>query len=357
MTTIAKHLASDRKNEGAFKTFLRNRGYSADKILAAHEQAVAASQHGRLRARIGHVLRARRALSTFDLANALDDWASSQMWHDAPMEHHFTHSGDFVIHWVQAGDPAQPGLVVIPGGVQNTAFWSEILLDLANDYHVVSLDLVGRGLSDWLPEGVAYRTATFADNVDSVTRVAGLQRFHLVGHSLGAHTAQFLASRRPQSIESLLINDFPPAKPDFLASRLEIRKDQAQNTYDTFESAVEAFAAHNDRYTKTVAGNSVGQMANGRWCYLYDPETLPNWDAEDMWEAVSSISSPTTITRGTELGRGIIMTDEVVHRMLSIYPRASFVELPGVGHDAPGEDSNQFMGVIRKAISLSNDSL
>jgi pimeloyl-ACP methyl ester carboxylesterase len=101
-----------------------------------------------------------------------------------------------------------PAIVLVHGGAHGAWCWEPTLLVLQGD--VLAVDLPpksirgGVGRNDPTPE---LRRLTLGDSVDSVLRdadAAGLDRFVLVGHSLGGLTIAELARRASERVQHLV---------------------------------------------------------------------------------------------------------------------------------------------------------
>jgi pimeloyl-ACP methyl ester carboxylesterase len=107
---------------------------------------------------------------------------------------------------LQWGDPGAPPLLALHGWLDNAASFTRLAPRLAADRRVIALDLPGHGHSAHLPRQ-AYRYQ-ITDQVDGVLDAAdalGLDRFDLLGHSLGAGIASLTAAAAAARIEKLLL--------------------------------------------------------------------------------------------------------------------------------------------------------
>lgn len=107
---------------------------------------------------------------------------------------------------LQWGDPDAPALLALHGWLDNAASFTRLAPLLAVDRRVIALDLPGHGHSAHLPE----RTYRYhiVDQVDCVLDAAdalGLDRFDMLGHSLGAGIASLTAAAAPARIDELLL--------------------------------------------------------------------------------------------------------------------------------------------------------
>ena len=97
------------------------------------------------------------------------------------------------------GDP----LVVIHGGGDGAKAWLENLTDLSNHYTVYAPDLPGFGHSQ--PIGDSFHISEYVEFMEGFTHILGLERFHLVGHSLGGGIALHFALKFPHKIKKLVL--------------------------------------------------------------------------------------------------------------------------------------------------------
>lgn len=105
------------------------------------------------------------------------------------------------VHYFTAGqgDP----LLVIHGGGGDARTWLNNIAALSENYTVYVPDLPGFGESQ--PLTGDYYIPELAEFVDSFSNNLGLERFHLVGHSLGGGVALNYALESPQKIRKLVL--------------------------------------------------------------------------------------------------------------------------------------------------------
>lgn len=94
----------------------------------------------------------------------------------------------------------------------STAHWTEQLEHLRTDRRAVALDLRGHGRSA-APEGDDYAIADLADDVGAVADARGLERFVLIGHSIGGVAAIAYAGEHPDRVAGLLLVGTPGRVP------------------------------------------------------------------------------------------------------------------------------------------------
>jgi 3-oxoadipate enol-lactonase len=118
----------------------------------------------------------------------------------------FVQSGDAVLHAELIGDPEeQPVLIFANALGTDLRIWDDVAGHFAEDYCLMFYDKRGHGLSD-LGQG----PVTIDRHVDDLLAVAdhfGIDRFGLVGLSIGGLIAQRLAVRAPERLAALVLCD------------------------------------------------------------------------------------------------------------------------------------------------------
>jgi pimeloyl-ACP methyl ester carboxylesterase len=103
-----------------------------------------------------------------------------------------------------AGDPGKPAILLIHGFPSSSATFRNVIDPLAEDCFVVAPDLPGFGES---PPVDQPSFAHFADLIDALLARIGVGAFHLYLHDYGAPVGLHLATREPERIRSLIIQN------------------------------------------------------------------------------------------------------------------------------------------------------
>ena len=88
----------------------------------------------------------------------------------------------------------------------NAMHWSSQLEHVRKERRAIAIDLRGHGLSE-PPKNGDYAIESLANDIDAVVNALGLQRFVLVGHSLGGTVSIEYASNHPEKVAGLLLAD------------------------------------------------------------------------------------------------------------------------------------------------------
>ena len=107
------------------------------------------------------------------------------------------------------GDPAGHPVVLLHHLAGDSDDWAVVAEALAADGRwVVAPDLRGHGASGRTP---AYSLALMRDDVLALADSLGVERFDLVGHSLGGSVAALVAVTAPERLTRLVLEDTAPA--------------------------------------------------------------------------------------------------------------------------------------------------
>lgn len=96
-------------------------------------------------------------------------------------------------------------MVLVHGLAGSTRWWGATIPTLSRSYRLYLVDLPGFGSMRRAPGGFVLREASAW--LLAWMRAAGLERAHLVGHSMGGYICLRLAAHSPQSVERLVLVD------------------------------------------------------------------------------------------------------------------------------------------------------
>ena len=94
-------------------------------------------------------------------------------------------------------------LVLVHGFLGGAAQWTSQLQEFGHDREVIALDLPGFGAA--AGEAPIHSIGGFADWVIADMERRGLDRFHLLGHSMGGMIVQEVVHRAPQIVDHLIL--------------------------------------------------------------------------------------------------------------------------------------------------------
>ena len=257
------------------------------------------------------------------------------------------------LDWGLDRGPADaPPVVLLHGITGHARVWDHLAERLAPRHRVLALDQRGHGDSDPAPDD-DYRVGTMADDVAAFVGSLRIDRFALLGHSMGGRIAIRYAADHAARLERLVIVDIGP---DINLAGLQRVRDMMANAPERIESeewAVEYIRRANplqdvDMLRERVR-HGLRRAPDGEltWKYakgLRDMMREGRRDAVDLWEPLPRIPCPTLIVRGAESD---ILSAEVAKKMAERLPDGRVVEIAGAGHTVPADRPEEFVRQIR----------
>ncbi|WP_354644281.1 alpha/beta fold hydrolase [Kitasatospora camelliae] len=239
-----------------------------------------------------------------------------------------------------------PGLVLIHGtGADATSNWAA-LIDLMRDrYTVVAPNLPGAGATPVDPAPIDLDS--LADRVVATARAAGLERFHLVGHSLGSVVATAVAARHPDAVTSLALHagwvrTTPREAFMFDLWACLLRTDPALLARQLILTAMGPGllgALDDAQFAELAAGFTA----------MLDERILAQMELDsriDLRDVVGRVTAPTLVMASAD--------DQIVpphhqRELAAAIPRADYLQVPG-GHGLPFEDPARLFSTIAEYV-------
>ncbi len=107
------------------------------------------------------------------------------------------------IHILEVGS-GSTAVILVPGLGGSSGCYAALSAELGREFRVLALDLPGTGLSDPI-EFAGHPRAAWAQVIGEVADLLGLERPHLVGHSMGGLAAGAYAVARPDRVGKLAL--------------------------------------------------------------------------------------------------------------------------------------------------------
>ena len=126
------------------------------------------------------------------MLNGSPDYVSPKQWQSrGKLEAVLGHS----IFVLDEGDSSLPTIVLLHGFPTSSWDWQPIWSELAKNYRLIALDMLGFGFSD-KPNSRNYTIHGQADIVEALVKTKGLTNFHVLAHDYGDTVAQELLARQ-----------------------------------------------------------------------------------------------------------------------------------------------------------------
>ncbi|MFD4932514.1 alpha/beta fold hydrolase [Peribacillus butanolivorans] len=111
----------------------------------------------------------------------------------------------------ESGEPSAPPLVALHALGTSAETWDQVAAVLGKKYRVLAIDQRGHGGS---ARTSTYTFELMSDDLLHFANAMNLERFTLIGHSMGGTVSYLFAETYPSRIERLIVEDTPPPVPD-----------------------------------------------------------------------------------------------------------------------------------------------
>lgn len=265
----------------------------------------------------------------------------------------------YVTEW---GDAAARPIVMMHGIRGYAETFAGVAAALQPEYRVIAFDQRGRGRSDW-DAGRNYYTDTYVQDLAAVADALRLDRFDVLGHSMGGINAIVFAGSQPSRVGKLVIEDAGPGAFENSAGAVRIRG-ELETTPSEFGSWDEASAfmrALRPTVTEDARQQRLRSMlkpaGDGRYTWQYDHAGIARTRLHpdparvaDLVPFLQAITCPTLVIRG---GRSDYLQPEMVERMQRLNPRIQAVAIDGAGHYIHDDQPEIFNGHVRSFLCAS----
>jgi len=240
------------------------------------------------------------------------------------------------LHYVDFGAPHPDAtkMVFLHGMFANWESFRRIQEHFAPDYHVLALDQRGHGQSEWSPTPEWYDTESYVADFEAWVDAVGLDRFVLVGQSMGGHNSLLYAWRHPHRVICAVINDIPPAKkiptdPESRQKRLPGGKHRVYATWEQWMERRQAANPTTPAWAHQLDAEQLLIPTDEGWIPNWDPLAQVGWVPQDLWPMMPEITRPMLFIRG---GQSEVVGAQKLQDMVMATPHARSVTLERAGH-------------------------
>ncbi len=268
------------------------------------------------------------------------------------------------LHYLDHGTDGKPPLLCIHGLSGNAHNFDGLAPHLASRYHVMALDVRGRGESGWGP-ATEYTAPNYASDVAGFLDALGTSRVTLIGTSMGGVISILFAGGYPERVERLVLNDIgPDVDPAGIARIVGFLGEAPTEFADLREVAAyyrktyPPAARLADAQLIELVKWSVKPAPGGRLVWKMDPQVrrpVRGGAAArplDLWVPFARIEAPVLVVRGAESD---VLARPTVPRMKTVIRTVESVEVAGLGH-APSLVEPEALAAIRKFLGVEAEA-
>ena len=256
------------------------------------------------------------------------------------------------IHYLDWGTVGKPVMLLLHGLRGHCHSWDDVSARFCSDYHVLALDQRGRGETDWAARG-DYSTDAFVADLEEFCYALGLEKFTLIGHSMGGRNSMAFAGRNAEKLDNLVIVDIGPEIAPEGSARITREVVEVPEEFDTFEDAFRHVNGQNRFASEAVMRRRLAyqtrELPNGKLGWRYDPEireqrrTGTGAPPPDLWTPLSKVTCPTLIVRGSETDT---LSLGVAERMVETLADGRLVHVDNAAHMVFEDNPDGFIAAL-----------
>lgn len=265
--------------------------------------------------------------------------------------------GGLTLHVSEWGEPDARPLIALHGIRGYGETFAGLARALQPEYRLIAYDQRGRGESDWDP-GRGYYNDRYVADLEAVATALGLERFDLLGHSMGGIAALVYAAANPARVRRLVIEDAGPGAFENSLGATRIRKELAEtperfadwDAASVFMRALRPSVSEAARQQRLA--NMLKPLPGGGFTWRYDHAGIaatrlnPNpARVVDLMPSVRAIACPTLVLRG---GRSDYLQPEMVAAMEGANPRIRSTVVADAGHYLHDDQPAVFEAAVRE---------
>ncbi|MEM7111850.1 MAG: alpha/beta hydrolase [Chloroflexota bacterium] len=259
------------------------------------------------------------------------------------MEHHTVTVDGLEYVYSRTGDKTKPAFLLLHGLTDNALMWTPVARRLQNDFEIYLLDFHGHGRSQRVDLARGH-SSTPADILSSVTAALGLEKFGVMGHSMGASFACQLAATHPERINFVILED-PPWQ---LATEQSTRRSPNQFRdwilglqEKTHEGVVEYGSSHHPLWLEEdyPLWATAKLQFDPNFLKLMRPPSVP-WE-----EQIKLITAPALLIYG-EQDKGSLVSEAAADLVRATWGANHVIQIPNTTHHVQRDQHEAFMQAV-----------
>ena len=251
------------------------------------------------------------------------------------------------LYYETHGESGEP-LVLVHGYTGDVTDWRHQLPEFSRTHPVLAMDLRGHGRSEAPGDRSVYTVEHVTNDVEALMEQVGVERCHLLGHSMGGGIVQEIALRSPERLLSLTLHD--------TSCKFDLTDDAVMKEWREKRLALaetEGMAAVAELPLPVAPPPHMPadrlQEMKVRLSKMSPNAFIGAWDALVTWEGTKSrareISVPTLVIYGDLDAPALIRGSK---RLAELIPGARVEVIPEAAHSPQWERPELFNRALRR---------
>ena len=244
------------------------------------------------------------------------------------------------LRYLEWGGPGAPPVVCVHGYTSSAEAFNALARRFMDRVRLLAVNVRGHGESAWSPDG-AYRYEDQVGDLAGFVDQLGLERFTLIGTSMGGIIAMTYAGAHADRLAGLVINDIGP-DPEAGTQRITQMVGERPARFASLDDAMAyrrgmspIVASRTEADQLELALGVLRRDADGAWVWKMDPAYISQRVQKGppprpaLWPALARVHAPTLVVWGSDSD---VLSEGQAHRMVEALPKGELVTVPGVGH-------------------------
>jgi esterase len=273
-----------------------------------------------------------------------------------PSEHD-VNVGQLRFRYLDWGTKGLRPILFLHGGALTAHTWDLCCLALRDEFHCIALDQRGHGDTDWAPDA-DYSIGAQREDIRGFADRLGLDRFVLVGQSMGAINGLAFAVTHPERLSALVMIDAGPEVRRRGSSRIREFVNGGAKP-ETLEEIIERALAFNPRRDPRILRRSLmhnlRRQPDGSWSWKYDRSRFQRLDHDThlaerrrLADNLAKVTCPALIVRGAESD---VFHQDDAERLAKNFPDGRHITIAQAGHTVQGDNPRDLVAALREFLS------
>jgi esterase len=262
--------------------------------------------------------------------------------------------GQLRFRYLDWGTKGLRPILFLHGGALTAHTWDLCCLALRDEFHCIALDQRGHGDTDWAPDG-DYSIGAQREDIRGFADQLGLDRFVLVGQSMGAINGLAFAVAHPERLSALVMIDAGPEVRRRGSSRIREFVNGGAKP-ETIEEIIERALAFNPRRDPQILRRSLmhnlRRQSDGSWSWKYDRRRFQRLDHDThlaerrrLADELANVTCPAMVVRGAESD---VFQQDDAERLAENFPDGRQITIAQAGHTVQGDNPKDLVAALRE---------
>jgi pimeloyl-ACP methyl ester carboxylesterase len=262
------------------------------------------------------------------------------------------------LHYLDWGTAGRPAMVFLHGAALNAHTWDVVCLALRKQFHCYAVDQRGHGESAWA-EDADYSGDAHRGDIEAFVDRLGLDRFVLVGHSMGGFNAFNYAFHHSHRLAALVLVDAGPSMLTKGARRIVDFVNQTaelDSLEEVMQKAIEFNPRRDPRLLRRSLLHNFRQHPSGKWVRKTDLRMWHGYRSREKerellnerFRQAARISCPTLIVQGS---LSDVFTSDDAEKLAGEFRDGHYAQVGEAGHTVQGDNPRVLAEVLERFLA------